>query len=239
MHRTIGEAVDLAAAVRARLSGIASTDVVLCPPFPALRAVADAIAESPLRIGAQNVHWERQGPFTGEVSAPMLRDAGCDYVIVGHSERRRLFQETDETVARRAGAALDGGLVPIVCLGETLDERRAGRTDEVLREQTRRALAPLAERLRGAVIAYEPVWAIGTGQSAAPDQVQAAHRTIRDAVAVHAGRGTADALRIVYGGSLAPATAPELFTLPDVDGGLVGGASLDPAAFTTIVQAVR
>jgi triosephosphate isomerase len=238
MHRTIGEAVELAAALRERLSGIAAAEVVLCPPFTALAAVAQALAGSSLRLGAQNVHGEREGPYTGEISPPMLRDAGCDYVIVGHSERRRLFHETDDAVARRAGGALDGGLVPIVCVGETLDERRAGRTEEVLREQARRALAPLGERLRGAVVAYEPVWAIGTGQCASPDQAQAAHRTIRDAVAGHAGRGVADDLRILYGGSLAPLTAPELFARPDVDGGLVGGASLDASAFTAIVRAV-
>jgi triosephosphate isomerase len=238
MHTTIARALALASAVRDRLAGGAGTaEVVLCPPFTALAAVAGAIEGSPLRLGAQDVHWEPEGPFTGEVSVPMLCDAGCAFVIVGHSERRTLFHETDDTVCRRAGAALLGGLVPIVCVGETLAERRAERTDDVLREQVRRALGPLSARLGRAVVAYEPVWAIGSGCCASPAEAQAAHRAIRDEIARLAGAEVAAALRIVYGGSLKPADARALFALPDVDGGLVGGASLSAHDFAAIVQA--
>jgi triosephosphate isomerase len=236
MHLTRAGAATLAADVRVRVSA-AGVEVVLCPPFPSLAAVAEALAGSPIALGAQDLHWEAAGPFTGEVSAEMLLDAGCRYVIVGHSERRVHFGESDADVNRKARAALRAGLRPIVCVGETLAERTAGKTEDVLARQLAGSLAGLADRLDHAVLAYEPVWAIGTGHNATAEQAQAAHRHIRETVREIAGAAVADAVRIQYGGSLKPDNAAAIFAGPDVDGGLVGGASLDAAAFARIVAA--
>jgi triosephosphate isomerase len=237
MHKTLGEAIELAAGIRRTLADGVSTEVVLCPPFTALKAVGDLLRDCPVRLGAQNVHAQREGAFTGEVSVAMLRDVGCRYVIVGHSERRTLFGETDDEVRRKARAAIDADLRPIVCLGETLEDREAGRTEEVLRRQVAGSLAGLGKDLARAVVAYEPVWAIGTGKTASPDQVQQAHALLRERIRSAEGDEVAAAIRIQYGGSVKPSNAAELFALPDVDGGLIGGASLSVDSFVAIVRA--
>jgi triosephosphate isomerase len=237
MNKTVGEAVDLAAGVKKLLSHETVAEAVLCPPFTALKPVGDLIRYSGVKLGAQNAHWEPSGAFTGEIAPAMLHDLGCDYVIVGHSERRTLFHETDDDVRRKAGAILAAGMRPIVCVGETLEQREAGRTEEVLRKQVTGGLKGLGDGLRETVIAYEPVWAIGTGKTATPDQAQEAHAFIRGLIGEIAGEETAAGIRIQYGGSMKPSNAVELLALPDVDGGLIGGASLDAVSFVAIVNA--
>jgi len=237
MHRSGREALALAADVQRELAGFDLVEVVLCPPFTALKPVGDALAAGPSRLGAQNVHWESAGAFTGEVAATMLSELGCRYVIVGHSERRTLFGEPDQTVNRKARAVLAAGMRPIVCVGETLEQREAGRTEAVLGAQIEAGLADLGTDLVGSVVAYEPVWAIGTGRTASAAQAQAAHAFIRTRVADIAGPEVAAALRIQYGGSVKPGNAAELFAQPDIDGGLIGGAALDGASFAAIVKA--
>jgi len=239
MNMLTGEAAGLAAEVLRRLDGASPVETLLCPPFTALRAVGEAIRSGPLKLGAQNVHWEPRGAYTGEISAPMLRDLGCEYVIVGHSERRALFHESDEGVLRKVEAILDAGMRPIVCVGETLEQREAGRTEDVVRVQVENGLRGVGERLREAVVAYEPVWAIGTGKTATPEQAQQVHAFVRGVIAGMAGEAVAGAIRIQYGGSVNPSNAAELFALPDVDGGLIGGASLKADSFVAIVNAAR
>jgi len=234
MYKTTGEAVAL---VQAILAGLRTErEVVVAPPFTALAAVAPLLRGTALGLGAQDMHWEKEGAFTGAVSGPMLRDAGCTHVIVGHSERRQLFGDTDEGVARKAGAALAHGLVPIVCVGETLAERESSRTMEVVERQVERALRTITpQQAAGIVVAYEPVWAIGTGKVATPEQAQEVHAFIRKLVARSHGDAVAAALRILYGGSVKPDNAGALMAQPDLDGALVGGASLDAASFLKIV----
>ncbi len=211
-----------------------SVDVVVCPPFVSLPAAVDAARGARIGLGAQNVHWERSGAFTGEVSAAMLRELGVTWAVVGHSERRHLFAESDQSAAARARQAQAEGLAVIYCLGETLEERDRGITFEVLERQAAvvRDLDP--SRL---VVAYEPVWAIGTGRNASPAQAQDAHSFLRRRLAEAIGAEAAGALRILYGGSLKAANAPELLSQPDVDGGLIGGASLDVDSFCAIIHA--
>ncbi len=208
-------------------------EVLVCPPYPSLPVASMVLAGSPVRLGAQNVHWEAGGAFTGEVSAPMLTELGVELAIVGHSERRAMFADTDETVSRRARAAQKHGLTVIYCLGESLDEREAEATFDVLTTQS----APLAELdPRRLIVAYEPVWAIGTGRTATPAQAQEAHRFLRERLtAFHGDHG--DAIRILYGGSVKPDNALDLVSEMDVDGGLIGGASLDVASFSAIIRA--
>jgi triosephosphate isomerase len=237
MHETAPEAGELAREVRAKLEGGGRVEVVLCPPFTALHAVAAVLEGGSIALGAQNVHWENEGPFTGEISPRMLRDAGCRYVIIGHSERRTGQNESDEAVRRKVGAALAAGLRPIVCVGETLAEREGQRTHAVLERQVERGLAGLGAELAGMVVAYEPVWAIGTGRTASPEQAQEAHVFLRDLLRGIAGESLASATRIAYGGSVNPSNAAELFGMPDVDGGLIGGASLSAESFASIVHA--
>jgi triosephosphate isomerase len=212
-------------------------DTAVCPPFPYLAVVAEALQGSPVAVGAQDLFWEiEDGAFTGEVSAKMLCDAGCAYAIVGHSERRHVLGETDETVRRKLGAALDGGLSPILCVGELLEEREAGRTESVVERHVTEGLKGLdAAAMAKVTLAYEPVWAIGTGKTATPEQAQEVHAFIRSLVAVQFGRKTADALRIQYGGSVKPGNAADLLGQPDIDGALVGGASLKADSFQAIV----
>jgi triosephosphate isomerase (TIM) len=219
-----------------KLRDASHAQVVIAPPFTALEAVRGALAGSSVRLAAQNVHPEPQGAFTGEVSAAMLVDAGCSHVIVGHSERRQLFGDTDEFVARKVAAAQQAGLRPIVCVGETLAEREGGRTAEVVQRQIDGSLAS-ADRARAAdlIVAYEPVWAIGTGRTATPQMAQEAHALIRKRLAERFG-SAADAIRILYGGSVKPDNARTLLAEPDIDGALVGGASLDPESFYAIVR---
>jgi len=236
MHKTIAEAAALARSVVAA-AGSEGPEVVVCPPFTALAAVAGVTAGSGVAVGGQDVFWEDQGAFTGEVSAPMLLDAGCRYVIIGHSERRQFFGETDASVNKKLKAALAHKLVPIVCVGETLAEREAGATEEVVGRQVREGLAGLApEEAAGIVIAYEPVWAIGTGRTASPADAQAVCAYIRQLAAEMFGGKAAAALRIQYGGSVKPDNIAELMAQPDIDGALVGGASLDAAAFSKIIN---
>jgi triosephosphate isomerase len=238
MHETGREARELARATVAAVRG-ALAEVVLCPPFTALAAVREVLDGSPVGLGAQDVHWEREGAWTGEISSAMLRDAGCSHVIVGHSERRLGFGETDERVALKTRAALGAGLCPIVCIGETLAERERGTTEHVLATQLAGAFGGLRSELAGVIVAYEPVWAIGTGRMASPGEAQAAHAFIRHELARLAGASAAEAVRIQYGGSIRPSNAAELLAQPDVDGGLVGGASLEAAQFGAIVHAAR
>jgi triosephosphate isomerase len=212
-------------------------EIVVCPPFVALPAVVSAVRGSNIEVGAQDVFWLKEGAYTGEVSAPMLKAIGCRWVIIGHSERRQYFGETNETVLKKTVAALDAGLQPIVCVGERLDERDAEQTETVLGAQFAEGLAGLtAEQFRRLVIAYEPVWAIGTGRTATPAMASAAHQFLRGRVAARYGGEIASECRILYGGSVKPENISALIEQDDIDGALVGGASLDPKSFAAIVH---
>jgi triosephosphate isomerase (TIM) len=212
-------------------------EIVICPPFTNLAAAVDAVKGSAIRVGAQNIAWAKEGAFTGEISGAMIRAAGATHAIVGHSERRQYFGETDETVLKRTQAALEAGLTPIVCVGERLEQRESGNTEAVLVGQFRDGIAGLAEQqFAKIVIAYEPVWAIGTGKTATPDIAADAHRTIRAQVREKYGKEAADAMRILYGGSVKPDNARSLMAQPEIDGVLVGGAALDPVGFASIVN---
>jgi triosephosphate isomerase len=236
MNTTIFSAVDLAEALVRRIAGTEGVDVVLFPPFPNLQAVAHVIDGSRLQLGAQDVFWEQQGAYTGEVSAPMLTAAGCAWVIVGHSERRRLLGESSAVVNRKLHAALQGDLRAVLAVGETRDERHAGRTDQVLQEQLLQSLADVGrDQLDRVVIAYEPVWAIGTGETATPEQARDAHAHVRAVLASMYGEEAADTMRIQYGGSATAENCEELMSQPGIDGALVGGASLKPDDFAAIV----
>lgn len=240
MHKTIAEAVTLVSDIVRGLGVARVAEVVLCPPFTALAKVREAIAGSPVGLGAQNMHWEPEGAFTGEISPFMLKELGCVYVILGHSERRLYFQELDDVVNRKTKAALGHDLHPIVCIGETLDQRESGATEDVVNRQVRGSLAGLSPLELGEVIlAYEPVWAIGTGETAAPEEAQRVHAFIRSIVEDLGGKEVAEKIRVQYGGSVKPGNAAELFAKPDIDGGLIGGASLDARAFADIVHAAR
>jgi len=235
MHTTVRTAAELCRALRESIDNVKSVEKVVCPPFPFLALAHQTLAGSSLKVGAQNVFWEEKGAFTGEVSPPMLADL-CEYVIIGHSERRKYFGETDETVNRRLKAAMAKGLRPIFCIGETGDERQAGRTNEVLLRQVRGGLAGI-EITSGFVVAYEPVWAIGTGVPATGEMANDAIGLIRREVASLYGGELAQATRIQYGGSVDGANIDEFMAEPEVDGALVGGASLKADVFTAIVEA--
>ncbi|HEX8311317.1 MAG TPA: triose-phosphate isomerase [Chthoniobacteraceae bacterium] len=213
-------------------------DIVIAPPFTGLARVSEQLSKvQNVKLGAQNMHYEKPGAFTGEISAHMLRELFVRYVVLGHSERRSIFGETDEIVNKKTRAALEATLKPIVCIGETLEERDGGRVEQVLETQLKGSLAGLeAKELSEIVIAYEPVWAIGTGRTASPEQAQEAHAFIRKTLAALSDSATADKIRIQYGGSVKPANTTELMAQPDIDGALVGGASLDPRGFTEIVK---
>ena len=211
--------------------------IVICAPFICLPALAEEAQGTNIAIGAQDMYWEQEGAFTGEISAPMLLSVGCTYVIVGHSERRQFFGETDNTVNRKLRRAITDGLIPIVCVGEVLEERETGLTEDVLRRQCTRAFSEVsAEEAVKMVIAYEPVWAIGTGKTATPEMAADAHRIIRAEAATAFGKDVADNLKILYGGSVKPENASALMAQPEIDGALVGGASLDPKGFARIVR---
>lgn len=237
MNTSVAEAQDLASSVKRELGDRREVDVVLCPPYTSLKAVGDIVSEGHIKLGAQNMHWEKDGAFTGEISAAMLRDLYCRYVIVGHSERRALFGETDAIVNKKVATALDSSLEPIVCVGETLEQRDAGAMAEVIRTQVTGSLAGLADRLDRIIVAYEPVWAIGTGRTATPEQAQEVHALIRSLLAELADESVAQSVRIQYGGSVKPANARELMSQPDIDGALVGGASLEARSFVEIILA--
>ena len=243
MHGTRSETERLLSALTQALGGVdpAQREIVVAPPFSVLETAARLLADTPIRLAAQNLHWEPHGAFTGEVSGPMLKEAGCTYVILGHSERRQYFAETDESVARKVRAARRDRLLPIVCVGESLEERESGATLAVIDRQIRGALqaSDLAQdpaALTGLVIAYEPIWAIGTGRSATPDQAQEVHAAIRATLSSLTSPATADTTRLLYGGSVKPDTVDDLMAQPDIDGALVGGASLQADSFARIVN---
>jgi len=238
MNKSVTEAAELARAVVEGMKTATETEVVLCPPFTDLTAVAAVIQGTPVGLGAQNLHWEEKGAYTGEVSAAMLLSAGCTHVIIGHSERRQYFGETDESVNRKVKTALKAELIPFVCVGETLAERQADETAAVVERQVRAALEGLTDaQVAGLVIAYEPVWAIGTGVVATTEQAQEVHAFIRALVGKLCSESVAAALRIQYGGSMKPDNAGQLLAQKDIDGGLIGGASLDARSFLDIVYA--
>lgn len=237
MYKTPKQAREFVTAFLPLVEGHTRDEVVLCPPFVDLTTVIDAVQGSMVHVGGQNMHGHEEGAFTGEISAGMLAAAGCTHVILGHSERRQFFGETDESVNRKLHLALKHKLIPIVCVGELLVERDANSTEEVLVRQTARGLVDIAPILaRHIVIAYEPVWAIGTGKTATPEMAAEAHLIIRSQVARSLGREIADGMRILYGGSVKPENATTLLNQPEIDGALVGGASLDPHSFAKIVQ---
>jgi triosephosphate isomerase len=219
------------------VAGHARDEIVVCPPYVDLHAAAEAAKGSNVAIGGQDIYWKEEGAFTGEISPGMLLAAGCTHVIIGHSERRQYFGETDDTVNLKLKAALEAGLTPIVCVGEVLEEREAGLTEDVLRRQCLRAFHALSAKKAGPlVIAYEPVWAIGTGKTATPQLASEAHLLIRGEAAKAFGQTRADELRILYGGSVKPENAKALMAEEEIDGALVGGASLDPKSFAAIVE---
>jgi triosephosphate isomerase len=238
MHLRVDEAVDLVDGLDRQVDSFTGVDVVVCPPYVDIPGVAARLANSPIQVGAQNMHWEQSGAFTGEISAEMLRGL-CEYVIVGHSERRAMFGDTDETVNQKLQAALKASLRAIMCVGETLEQNEAGQTADVVSRQVRAGLAGLsAEALSDAVIAYEPIWAIGTGRAATAGGANDVIKVIiRPAVEHLFGSEVAGSLRVLYGGSVKPANARELFEQPDIDGGLVGGASLKADDFAEIIRA--
>ena len=237
MNGTESEASALAREIRKRLKTVKGVEIVLAPPFTALTAVREVIRRSRLRMGAQDVHWEMGGAFTGEISPKMLREAGCGLVIIGHSERRRLFGETDLTVAKKLIAALRAGLRPILCVGETWEERRNGKTAQIIARQLRGALKGVGKSAIETIeFAYEPVWAIGTGRNATADQVSEVHRWIRRLLRAPAGDKRAGRCRILYGGSVRPDNAAELASVAEVNGLLVGGASLKAEDFLSIIR---
>jgi triosephosphate isomerase len=238
MHKTVEEAEEFIQALLPRVSSVQRAEVAICPAFTALQAMVDSTRGSRVAVYAQTMHQSQDGAFTGEVSAPMLTEAGVTGVILGHSERRQLFGETDKALAQKVPAALAAGLVPVLCVGETEEERERGDTERKLRHQVQEDLARVdPERLSEVVIAYEPIWAIGTGQVATPEQAQEAIGFVRALVADRSA-DAAQRTRILYGGSVKPENAAELIALPDVDGALVGGASLDAESFAAIVAAV-
>ncbi len=237
MYKSAAEAVALVQAIRERLKGVTGVEVAVFPPFTALSLVARTLQGSPIRWGAQDLFWEREGAYTGEIAPPMLVEVGCTYVIVGHSERRQYFGETDATAQRKIQAAVAARLVPILCVGESLTERDEGKTAAVVERQVRGALTGLRLSPAQLVIAYEPVWAIGTGRTATPAQANEVHALIRKIAGDLFGEGVAETLRILYGGSVKPESAHALMEEPEVDGALVGGASLDAASFARIVAA--
>jgi len=238
MHLDLRGALHLATGLKRELADLADRDVVLFPPFPFLADVCDVVEGSSIEVGAQNVHPEAQGAFTGEVSAPMLASVGCRWVIVGHSERRDLFAEKDAFLNQKLRAALGAGLLPILCVGEHLDEREAGKARAVVEGQVRACLSGFrAEEMERITVAYEPVWAIGTGKTATPQQANEMHGVIRALLGELFGAPVASATRILYGGSVKPGNAKALMAEPDIDGALVGGASLKVEEFVAIVRA--
>lgn len=237
MHKTIAEAEALVKELGVLTEDASNVDIVVCPPFTALQAVANALGGTNVHLGAQNMHWEKQGAFTGEISAAMLTDLCVEYVIIGHSERRQYFAETDETVNNKVKAAIANNLIPIMCVGETLEEREAGTTEAKVGSQVRGGLVGLtAEQVAELVIAYEPIWAIGTGRTASSEDANAVCAFIRKTVAEVFGAAAAQSVRIQYGGSVKADNARELMGKPDIDGALVGGAALDPTGFSKIVK---
>ena len=237
MFKTCAEAVDTARQLMDLVADISDTEVMIAPPFTALASVAEILKKSRILLGAQNMYWEKEGAFTGEISPHMLVSAGCQYVIIGHSERRQYFGETDDIVNKKIDATNNHGLIPILCIGESEKERESGQTFSVLDKQVKKGLEGFfADNLESLVIAYEPVWAIGTGKTASSDQAQEVHHFLRSLVDELYGEMLAKSIRILYGGSVKPGNISELMARPDIDGALVGGASLDAEMFSKIVH---
>ena len=237
MYKNVAETAAFFEAFRPLVEKTEGRDVVICPPFVNIPAAVSAAVASKIEIGGQDLYWAKEGAFTGEVSAPMLVAAGCKWVIIGHSERRQYFGETEETVYQKTLAALEAGLNPIVCVGERLEEREAGKTEPVVLAQIKGGLGKLSsEQVAKVTIAYEPVWAIGTGKTATPQMAQEVHRYIRSTIARQYGFGPANQVRVLYGGSVKPDNVKGLMAQTDIDGALVGGASLDPNSFASLVN---
>ncbi len=237
LNKTSDEAERLAGEVVAAVDGVDGVDVVVCPTYTALERVSGVVKDTPVGLGAQNVYWEAEGAFTGEISTAMLLTCGCSHVILGHSERRQFFGETDATVNRRVKAALEAALSPIVCVGETQEQRESGITEDVVKTQVTGSLDGLSsEEVAKLVVAYEPVWAIGTGLTATPEQAEDVHALIRAVLAEGFGQEVADGVRLQYGGSVKPDNAAVLFSQPNIDGGLIGGAALDAESFAAVVK---
>ncbi|MBU1113159.1 MAG: triose-phosphate isomerase [Candidatus Omnitrophica bacterium] len=240
MYKTISEALELVNNLKRELVDQDTVDVVICPPYTALSEVSDILNGSNIGLGAQDLHWEEQGAFTGEISAAMLKDAGATFVIIGHSERRKYFFETDQSVNKKIIAAQSKNLTPIVCVGETLEEREENRTTQVVEKQLKQGLKNLnPESIEKLVIAYEPVWAIGTGRTATPGQAEEVHEFIRNWIKAEYSEELSSGLRILYGGSVKPSNIKELIGQPDIDGALVGGASLEKDSFAGIIRNVK
>ncbi len=238
MNKTIKEAIELINGLKRNLSDIEYVDIAVCPPFTALSDAREILIDSNIKLGAQNIYWEKEGAYTGEVSAIMLKDTGCEFVIIGHSERRKYFNETNEDVNKKIKAAFSVELIPIVCVGERLEQREQGKTFDVVKDHITGALTGLSnDDVLKLVIAYEPVWAIGTGKTATPEQAQEVHVYIRKLLSELYNEETAQSIRIQYGGSVKPENIKELMSQPDIDGALVGGASLELDSFTEIVKA--
>jgi triosephosphate isomerase len=237
MYKTESEAVDLASDLRQSLKDVSGVKVLICPPFTSLSSVGKVIEGSNISLGGQNMHWEEKGAYTGEISPTMLLTAGCEYVIIGHSERRALFSETDNSVNLKTKSSLKFGLSPIICVGERLEQREANETKEVVEHQVKGAFRDLnSEDAAKTVVAYEPVWAIGTGKTATPEQANEVHLFIRELLSSEFGKQCAEKINILYGGSVKPENSGELLGMPEIDGALVGGASLSAESFERIVR---
>ena len=237
MYKTPDEARAFMTAFAPLVKGHTRDEIVICPPYVDIAAVVEAARGTSIKVGAQDMYWEKEGAFTGQISAGMLVGAGCEYVIIGHSERRQYFGETDDTVNRRLEVAMEAGLATICCVGEVIEEREANLTEDVLRRQCSRAFRGIsAKKAAKLTVAYEPVWAIGTGKTATPEMAESAHLVIRHEVEAAFGKEFADKIRILYGGSVKPENANALMTMPNIDGALVGGASLKPDSFAKIVK---
>jgi len=237
MYKDVNAAVELANEIKRGAFDVEDVEIVICPPATNLGDVGEMLIESNIHMGAQNCYWEAEGAFTGEISTSMIKSVGCKYVIIGHSERRKYFGETDETVNKKIKAAIDSGLFPILCVGETLEEREAGKTMEVVKTQVSGALSGFDEAyLDTLIIAYEPVWAIGTGKTATPEQAQEVHAMIRGLLSELYSEAFSDSKRILYGGSVKPDNIEKLMQEKDIDGGLIGGASLKSDGFVDIIK---
>ena len=237
MYKTTLEAINLVNALKRELYNIENVDIVVCPPFTVLNEISEIIRESNIGLGGQDMFWEGEGAFTGEVSAKMLKDVGCKYVIIGHSERRKYFGETDETIQKKIRAALKEELIPIVCIGESLEQREGGETFDIVQEQIKQGFKELSEEeILKLIIAYEPIWAIGTGRTATPEQAEEVHRFIRQQISEIYNQEIASLIRIQYGGSVQVNNIEELIKQEDIDGALVGGASLEIDSFVEIVK---
>lgn len=237
MYKDINEAIELTTAIKRGAFETENVEVVICPSFTNLSEVGEMLVESTVGVGAQNCHWEKEGAFTGEISVDMIKSVGCSYVIIGHSERRKYFGETEETVNKKIASVITGGLIPIICVGETLEERESEKTMEVVKRQVLGGLEGFDEGyLDKLIIAYEPVWAIGTGKTATPDQAEEVHSQIRSLLSERFSPAFAESRRILYGGSVNPGNVKELMSEKDIDGGLIGGASLKADSFVEMIK---